>query len=346
MKIAIHPTPGSFSDEWLAYCREHRIDVKTVDCFAADIVEQVRDCDGLMWHWPHWDTKAAQFARQLTYALEQAGREVFPDSRTCWHYDDKVGQKYLLEAVGAPLVPSVVFYDKPSALAWIERAEFPKVFKLRRGAGSANVFLVPSKRRARRLVRRAFGRGFPAVSRTSLFKDRLWHLRRDKDPQALAGLGKGLARLAVPTEIERATPPDRGYVYFQDFIPGNAFDLRIVVIGGRAFGFKRLVRSGDFRASGSGLIAYAKEDIDPAAVALSFELSRKLGTQCLAFDYIFKDGRPLLTEVSYAFLPDAFGPCPGYWDEALSWQTAPVRPERFMIEDFIRRIEHRHGRAR
>jgi hypothetical protein len=344
MKIAIHASAGGFSERWVEYCRDHRIDFRLVDCYASDIIRQLEDCDGLMWHWPHWDVKAVQFARQLTYSLEQAGKEVFPDGRTCWHYDDKLGQKYLLEAVGAPLVPSVVFFDRPAALAWVERAEFPKVFKLRRGAASANVFLVRSKRAARRFVRRAFGRGFSAVSRVSLLNDRVWRLRRDRDLKALVGVGKGLARLFVPTELERQTPRDRGYVYFQDYIPGNLSDTRIVVIGSRAFGLKRLVRAGDFRASGSGSIEYDRDGIALSCVASAFEVSKRLGSQCLAYDYIFRDEEPLLTEISYAFIQKAYDQCPGYWDEDLVWHEGRFHAECFMIEDFVRRIESRHGR--
>src|SRR5690606_41519867 len=63
------------------------------------------------------------FARQLIASLEEMGIHVFPDLNTCWHYDDKVGQKYLLEAIGAPLVPTHIFYDRAAALAWAERSE-------------------------------------------------------------------------------------------------------------------------------------------------------------------------------------------------------------------------------
>ena len=37
----------------------------------------------------------------MTYALEHKGIKVFPDSKTCWHFDDKVGQKYLFEELKA-----------------------------------------------------------------------------------------------------------------------------------------------------------------------------------------------------------------------------------------------------
>src|SRR5690625_3021554 len=63
--------------------------------------------------------KDVMAARKILFALEHAGVQVFPDFRTAWHFDDKVAQKYLLEAIGAPLVPSYVFYDKEQALTWV-----------------------------------------------------------------------------------------------------------------------------------------------------------------------------------------------------------------------------------
>jgi glutathione synthase/RimK-type ligase-like ATP-grasp enzyme len=57
-------------------------------------------------------------------------------------------------------------------------------------------------------------------------------------------------------ETEKKFNPEKNYVYFQDFIPQNDFDIRIIVIGKRAFAIKRMVRKGDFRASGSGNIKY------------------------------------------------------------------------------------------
>jgi hypothetical protein len=68
MRIAIHNRIGSYSDEWIDYCKKNNIDFKIVNCYDSDIVVQLSDCDGLMWHWPHWDFKAAHFARQLTYS--------------------------------------------------------------------------------------------------------------------------------------------------------------------------------------------------------------------------------------------------------------------------------------
>src|SRR5690606_35570857 len=125
MKIAIHHRPGSFSDRWIAYCEKQQINYKIVNCYDSDIINQLSDCKALMWHWHHADVKAEIFARQLIYSVENMGISVFPNSKTCWHFDDKIGQKYLLESIGAPLVPTNVFYDKDKTEEWLNHTEYP-----------------------------------------------------------------------------------------------------------------------------------------------------------------------------------------------------------------------------
>ena len=81
---------------------------------------QLDDCDGLMWHWNQNSYKAALFARQLTFSLEKKGIRVFPDINTALHFNDKVGQDFLLEAIDAPLVKSYAFYSRQEAMEWLE----------------------------------------------------------------------------------------------------------------------------------------------------------------------------------------------------------------------------------
>src|SRR4051812_11768675 len=101
-RIAIHKTEGTFSDRWIAYCEKQSIPYKIVDCYSSDIIKQLQDCTALMWHFHHASPKATLFAKQLMYSVSAAGKKVFPDIDTVWHFDDKVGQKYLLEAIDAP----------------------------------------------------------------------------------------------------------------------------------------------------------------------------------------------------------------------------------------------------
>jgi len=331
MKIAIHHRPGSFSDRWIGYCEENGISYKIVNAYDTDIVQQVDDCTAFMWHHNHCDYRDKLFAKQLIYSLEAKGLKVFPDFHTTWHFDDKVGQKYLLEAVGAPLVPSYVFYAKKEAIEWVNQTSFPKVFKLRGGAGSANVQLVPTKKDAIRLVNRAFGKGFPQFNRRGNLKERIRKYKEGKD--TLWGVCKGIGRLFIPTELAKMVGPEKGYVYFQDFIPNNTFDIRIIIVANKAFAIKRLTRKNDFRASGSGMIIYNKEEIDEQCVKIAFIVNEKIKSQSIAFDFVFDaDNNPMIVEISYGFIKEVYDPCEGFWNKDLNWHEGPFDPYGWMVE--------------
>src|SRR5690554_599095 len=337
MKLAIHHRPGSFSERWITYCDKQGIDYKVVNAFDSDIIQQVSDCDIFMWHHHHGQFKDVLTAKRILFALEHAGVKVFPDFKTGWHFDDKVAQKYLLEAIDAPLVPSYVFYDKQEALQWANTTSYPKVFKLKGGAGSANVKLVKTEKEAKKLINKIFGRGFSQFDRVGAFKE---HLRKVKEgQQGLIGLLKGIGRLFVTTEFAKQQPPERGYAYFQDFIPNNDSDTRVVVIGGKfAAAEKRMVRKDDFRASGSGEFSY--ENINTEMIEIGFEVANKLNLQSVAFDFVLdKNNKPLIVEISYGFGTAGIEASPGYWDTDLNWHEGKFNPQEWMVEDLLKSIK-------
>jgi glutathione synthase/RimK-type ligase-like ATP-grasp enzyme len=334
MKIGIHNTKGSFSERWIDYCKAKGIPFKLVNCYQNDILNQLNDCDALMWHFHHASPKDFLFAKQLLYSVQASGKAVFPDAETMWHFDDKVGQKYLLEAIDAPLVPSYVFYMKEDALAWCEETNFPKVFKLRGGAGSQNVKLVKTKADARKLIKQAFGRGFSQYAAWSNLKERI---RKFKNGQAsFVDVFKGIIRLGYTTKFSLVSGKERGYIYFQDFIPGNDSDIRVVVIDHKAFAIKRMTRENDFRASGSGTIVYEKALFDEEIIRLSLDLSDKLKSQCVAFDFVYDTKDPQLVEISYGFTPEGYDPCPGYWDRDLNWHEGKFNPYGWMVDSILK----------
>ena len=337
MKIAIHHRPGSFSDRWIAYCQQKSIDYKIVNCYDSDIVEQVKDCDALMWHHHHADYKDALTAKRILFALEHAGVKVFPNFHTGWHFDDKVAQKYLLEAIDAPLVPSYVFYDKKQALNWAESTIYPKVWKLKGGAGAANVKLVRSKKDAIKLINTAFGKGFSQFNRLGNLKERYRKYKSGKD--SLLGVAKGVGRLVIPTEFAKLQSRERGYAYFQEFVPNNEFDIRIIVIGDKAFAVKRMVRDNDFRASGSGNAKYDKEHIDIRCVQIAFDLNKKIKAQSIGYDFVFdQNNNPQIVELGYGFAVSFYDACPGYWDSSLNWHEGKFNPQEWMVEEVVKVI--------
>ena len=340
MKIAIHKEEGSFSDRWISYCKTENINYKIVNCYDSDIISQLNDCQGLMWHWTLSDYKSALFARQLFLSLEKKEINIFPNIDSCWHYDDKLGQKYLLEAIDAPLVKSYVFYTKKEALDWLEKTAFPKVFKQRGGAASINVSLVKTKRKAIFLVNKAFGNGFSHINRINRLKNRIWVLRRDKNFSAFKKVLTGFARIFLPNEVEHFSHNEKGYIYFQDFIPGNDFDTRLVVVGDKCFGIRRFCRKGDFRASGSGLWDPNPNKINKECIKIAFIVANKIGSQSIAFDFVIDGNNPKIIEISYCFPMGAQDKCLGYWEENLKWHEEKINAEVFIIRNFIEKCKN------
>lgn len=336
MKIAIQHSVLSFSSFWIEYCQEKGIDYKVVDCYKSNIIDQLSDCDALMFHHHHTSSKDTLFAKQLLYALESAGKIVFPDFKSGWHFDDKVGQKYLFESVGAPLVKSHVFYSKKDALKWIDETNFPKVFKLRGGSSGANVRLARNAREARRLVRKAFGRGYSNFNAWGVLKDRFDHFRKGKE--SFWGVIKGAGHLIIPTRYARVAGREKGYVYFQDFIPDNTHDIRITYVAGRIFALRRRVRKGDFRASGSGQLEHDVSKIPLEAVKIGFNVAKRLNLQTAAFDFVMSDKGPLIVEVSYGFGYDPQQFDFGYWDEELNWHEGKFNPYGWMVDLVVNQV--------
>jgi glutathione synthase/RimK-type ligase-like ATP-grasp enzyme len=338
--IAIHSSKNSFSERWIAYCEKREIPYKIVNCYSTDIIQQTEDCDALMWHHNHMLSKDILFAQKLLFAIEHSGKVVFPDFKTGWHFDDKVGQKYLLESLSAPLVNSYVFYDKTSALQWIGNTTFPKVFKLRGGAGSANVKLAKNQSEAINLTKKAFGKGFSQNDSNGNLKERIRLFRLGKT--SLWDVTKGFIRFVYPTRFEKIAGREKGYVYFQDFIPENSFDIRVIVIDNKAFAIKRMVRKNDFRASGSGHILYEKEHFDEQTIRLAFDLNKKIQGQSVAFDFVFDNGTPKVVEISYGFLKEGYDSCVGFWDEGMKWHEGRFDSCEWMVDLVVKQISERN----
>jgi len=338
IKIGIHERIGSFSDKWIEFCVENHVPYKIVNCYNNDIIEQLEDCDALMWHHHHDIYKDILLANKLLFSLQQSGKIVFPNIWTTWHYDDKLGQKYLFEAVNAPAIPTYIFYSKSEAISWANGTDFPKVFKLRNGAGSVNVKLINDKKSAIKLINKAFKKGFSPVNKFGRFKE---HLRKIKlGRESFFKLAKDKNKRAKLTEVSKMKSREKGYVYFQDFMPDNPFDIRVTVIGNKAFAIKRLTRENDFRASGSGLLVYDKNEIDTNCIKTAFDVNEKLKMQCVSFDFIYdKNKNPKIVEISYAFPVKGFVPAKGYWDKNLNWHDDEINFQAWMVEGIIEEIK-------
>lgn len=337
--IAIQYNKGFFCERWIAYCERIGIPFKIVDCYQNDIIDQLEGCDGLMWHHNHMNPKDLVFAKQLLFSLEHSEITVFPDFKTNWHFDDKVGQKYLFELIDVPLVKSYVFYTENAALDWAKDTNYPKVFKLRGGGGSWNVFLIKNHKKAKAVIHKAFSTGFKQYDSFLNIKERWRKFKLGKI--GFASLLMGFVRIFDEPLYSKVIGKAMGYVYFQDFIPNNTSDVRVIVIDNKAFAIKRMVRENDFRASGSGNIHYEKELFDEKTIKLAFSLAAKLQGQSIAFDFVYQNETPMVVEISYGFVQSGYDKCPGYWDIDMKWHEGQFDPCEWMVDVVQRQITDR-----
>ncbi|WP_052252119.1 hypothetical protein [Kaistella solincola] len=114
MKIGIQSSTKGFCKKWIEYCEDNDIHYKLINVYQNNVIDQLKDCDAFMWHHDHLSKKDNQLAKRMLTALEHSGKVCFPSIYENWHYDDKLAQKYLLEAINAPLIPSYLFYEKRS----------------------------------------------------------------------------------------------------------------------------------------------------------------------------------------------------------------------------------------
>lgn len=337
--IAIHDNKIGFTPRWIAHCEALGIPYKRVNCHSNSIISDLEGCSALMWH--HWQNSEKDLinAKRILNALEHKGIVVYPNFKTGWHFDDKFAQKYLLEALGLPLVNSYHFVDKEEAMKWVASTTFPKVFKLKGGAGSANVRLIHSRSQSKRYVKRAFSGGFRSFDSYGSLKERFRKFQPSFD--GVQDLVKGVYRLFNPPRFAKLQSRERYEIYFQDFIPNNTFDIRVIVCRDRAFAIKRLVRKHDFRASGSGSILYEKEHFDEELIRSSFNYAAKLDVQLVAFDFVFLEGEAKIVEISYGYAIKGYDACEGYWDRNMNFHEGKFDSCLWMIEDVLKEIESR-----
>lgn len=104
------------------------------------------------------------------------------------------------------------------------------------------------------------------------------------------------------------------YVYFyaQEFLPGNEFEVSVIVAGNRAFAARGFIQSGDFRTRGSsGRMDWSPESIGEDAFRLAFRTARKLGAQSVAIDTLRRSEDPVVIELTLNYASWVVRACPG-----------------------------------
>jgi len=183
--------------------------------------------------------------------------------------EDKITQYELLRMDDFPMIETFISYDLSETLKKLPELKYPLVTKCCTGAGSLGVELVNDSLEAEKISKSVF---------SSRGRTTFWPYYRQKN-----------------------------YVYFQEFLPNQGYDLRVIVVGNIVMGYYRDVPKGDFRASGMHKVRYG--DIPEDAIRLGRKVANKFNEIVMAIDMLrdSKNGELHITELGAMYAIDTLG---------------------------------------
>jgi glutathione synthase/RimK-type ligase-like ATP-grasp enzyme len=247
---------------WTKYCRfleNNSFDYDLYNIHAHDWIESAGKYDIIVGFSPcaFW---LLQEMREKYHFLEtHLGKTTYPSSGHANLYEDKCLESYIAKAYGVPFVTTYVSHDKADALDLVEDLTYPVVSKIVPASGSLGVELVRTREQGRRIVEQAFSRN-----------GRKTHLNCFRQ---------------------------KNYVYFQDYVPNDGYDIRAITVGKWAFGYYRKVLAGDFRASGMNQLE--SRELPKEALKIARDVNKIIKSPVLAVDMLHGlDGKYRIIEFS------------------------------------------------
>lgn len=336
MKVALVDNKNSYSDGWISYLEENNIEYFRVNPYDNDVIEHILTADVFLWHFDHFNHKDALCAKSIIFSVQDKVK-CFPNLNECFYFDDKLSQKYFLESLKIDIPKTAVFYDKKKALTYVSNAQYPLVAKLRKGAGSGNVWLLKNKTDAKQFIKTSFSKGVSIFNAKKYFRRRTKSAERNKKGQL--NKAKSIYKMTQNIRSSKLHQREIGYVLFQEYVENDGYDLRALVINmDKVFYVRRNITEGNWSASGVGDLIPSTEGLDLSFVQKALSLAKESNSRCLAIDYIQDkhSGEYKVLEISvfYSYKPMnevIFG----YWDEQLEWHGDRTDPQRFLIDEII-----------
>lgn len=185
--------------------------------------------------------------RRKYYFLEKfLGKTCYPSTDHANLYEDKSLEAYISKKYNIPFANTYISHDETDALHIIENLTYPVVSKINPSSGSAGVELVRTLKEGRKIVRQAFS---------------------------------SLGRKTYTNHFRQ-----KNCIYFQDFIPNDGYDIRIIVVGNMVFGYYRKVLDGDFRASGMNVVE--KRELPEKAMNIALKVNEAVKSPMLVVDMV------------------------------------------------------------
>ncbi|MDO5104869.1 RimK family alpha-L-glutamate ligase [Capnocytophaga sp.] len=294
------------NSSWIFYekfLKNNQIDYQFYDIYKHDWLEVATELDIIMWH-TYSSPIDMYIAESKIYVLEKILKKTcFPSFHEVWQYEDKNRAIYMYKALGLPLIPTVISNSKTDALSLAEKSSYPMIYKTYIGSSSKGVTKVNSLSQSKRIIGKIFSH-------------------------------KGLETV-YPYFRQKDT------VLFQEFIADAQYDLRIMMIGNKAFGYYRYPKKNDFKASGAGI--YEKKEIPKEALKIALEIKNKLNSRLMGVDLLFcnKSNQYKIIETSLFNQVDTpeqlvINGTAGYYDT--STDNFEFKPGKFWIHELV--MEH------
>lgn len=281
---------------------------KVIEIDRNDWLKQIEDVDNIISRFP---LKYIEEGREKLYIMEKIlHKNVYPNQDTYWHYDNKNAQKYLSEIYNnIPLPKSFVSYSYSDSLNYIKNAKYPLVSKSSHGASSRNVRLLNNFGEAKKELDYIFG-----IGKLNSYKEKIFQK---------TGL------------VSNKYGMQKRYVHYQEFIPNNSGDLKIITIGDKfAYAYYRGNRENDFRASGSGKNNYSPELHHMDAIKYFLKVSKENNFDSMGYDLLFTKEGFVTSEISFTTVEKYLYKCQGYYelaDDVLKFNPGHTWPQELIL---------------
>lgn len=339
-KIFDHYT--SWTPRMIEYCQKNSIPYEVVNCYGNSFISEIDNYSALVWPYQIYVISDRLESRNIITLAELKGLATFPDTHLGWHFDDKIAEMYALQSIKAPIPNSWVFYLEDECKTWLEKeAVFPLVAKLRCGSGSNNVKLLHNTKEAVSYAKRMFSTGYDPTP--SLGYKAYSKLQSSKDLKMIVSRVKKIPQFLNTRKHAKMMPIEKGYCYFQEFIPNEGYDLKVVVIGDKMTFCARSVRKNDFRASGGGDCYYDRKLMSDAVIDAAFSAADMLQMNCVGFDFVVdkRSGEGKIIEMCYGFDYEVQRALGAYVDRKHAWHEEPVCVPDEIIKMIVKKAEQK-----
>lgn len=330
-QIALVYKPRTLSEKWKEYLEKNNVSFRLINVFESNLKEQLDGIRLLLWSFDHTDYQESLIAASACKTTENLGIEVYPNHNERFFYNDKLTQAIYFNSIGLPIPETKVYYEPKHFSAFLKNAQFPFIIKLRKGAGSENVFYIQSAAEAKELSTKLFQQGI------SVFRAKKYIKKRIKKERNLFSLPKIIRRSYLIHRHYNNFPKEKGYVLVQNYIQNKGFDYRVVIVGNRAYVAKRIALNHQFGASGSGLAEYPNENAPKKLIEIAFDIHNKLNVRGMSYDFLEEtdSGKFYLIEANYTYAQTSMDRCTGYFDSELTWHFSDEKADEHLIHQLI-----------